>query len=561
MQSDLLFTLVSSQLITSSQQHELMQALQQRHQPLLDILLDNTRIRESTLAEHLAKQFTLPLIALSDYDYLTISQQPSLIELLQKFDAVPIAHEQQTLRLAVADPCQQELEQAFSFATGMSVELTIAHWTPIKQALQILRGESPPSSLTRRPIEAKQLTDMVSLSADEQDDHDDLSHDNAPVSRYIQQVLLDAVARRASDVHFEPYEQTYRVRMRCDGLLIAAEQPDYQLSRRLAARLKILAKLDIAERRLPQDGRLKLRLNHQTSVDMRVSTLPTLFGEKVVLRILDNRAIALDINGLGLNDGQKRTYLAALNKPQGMILLTGPTGSGKTVSLYAALNHLNAEHINIAAAEDPIEIAVPGVNQVQVQPDIGLDFSQALRAFLRQDPDIIMIGEIRDSDTAQMAIKAAQTGHLVLATLHTNSAAQSIERLTHMGIAPFNLASSLSLVIAQRLVRKLCPHCKQRDSVNPHTAKQFGLAAQEAIFTACEQGCAQCNLGYLGRTAIYEVLPICPTLTAAISRRDTAQQLNALALEHGLQSLKQSGVEKLRSGVTSLAELQRTLLV
>ncbi|UPQ87621.1 type IV-A pilus assembly ATPase PilB [Vibrio sinaloensis] len=560
MQSDLLTTLTHAKLITPAQQHQLTQAAQQSDQPLLDLLLDSTQISEATLAKHLAQVYSLPVISLSDFDYLAASRQLALNSLLHRFHAAVIALEAQTLRLAVADPCQQELEQAFRFATGMTIELAIADWTSIKQAIQQLPCSSPSSS-SHTPIQANQLSDLVTLSADEQRDDDDLSHDNAPVSRYIQQVLLDAVARRASDIHFEPYEQTYRVRLRCDGLLIAAEQPSYQLSRRLAARLKILAKLDIAERRLPQDGRLKLRLNHQVSVDMRVSTLPTLFGEKVVLRILDNRAMELDIDALGFNHTQKQTYLTALSKPQGMILLTGPTGSGKTVSLYAALNHLNAEHVNIATAEDPIEISLPGINQVQVQPEIGLDFSQALRAFLRQDPDIIMVGEVRDINTAKMAFKAAQTGHLVLATLHTNSAAQSIERLINMGIEPFNLASSLSLVIAQRLVRKLCPHCKRSDSAHTHLAMSLDLSDQEPIFSANVQGCQHCNFGYLGRTAIYEVLPVTSVIAEAIARRATAQQLNALALEQGLQNLKQSGSEKLRSGITSLAELQRTLLV
>lgn len=560
MQSDLLTTLAHAKLITPAQQHQLTQAAQQSEQPLLDLLLDSTQLGEATLAKHLAHAYSLPVVSLSDYDYLAASRQLALNSLLHRFHAVVIALEAQTLQLAVADPCQPELEQAFRFATGMTIELAIADWTSIKQAIQQLPGSSPSSS-PHTPIQANQLSDLVTLSADEQRDDDDLSHDSAPVSRYIQQVLLDAVARRASDIHFEPYEQTYRVRLRCDGLLIAAEQPSYQLSRRLAARLKILAKLDIAERRLPQDGRLKLRLNHQVSVDMRVSTLPTLFGEKVVLRILDNRAMELDIDGLGFNQTQKQTYLTALSKPQGMILLTGPTGSGKTVSLYAALNHLNAEHVNIATAEDPIEISLPGINQVQVQPEIGLDFSQALRAFLRQDPDIIMVGEVRDIDTAQMAFKAAQTGHLVLATLHTNSAAQSIERLINMGIEPFNLASTLSLVIAQRLVRKLCPHCKRSDSANTQLAISLGLSDQEPIFSANVQGCKHCNFGYLGRTAIYEVLPVTSVIAEAIARRATAEQLNALALEQGLQSLKQSGSEKLRSGITSLTELQRTLLV
>ncbi|MCL4164251.1 UNVERIFIED_CONTAM: hypothetical protein GTU68_020682, partial [Idotea baltica] len=363
------------------------------------------------------------------------------------------------------------------------------------------------------------------------------SQDDSPVSRFINQILVDAARKGASDIHFEPYEENYRVRLRCDGILVEIQQPASHLSRRLSARLKILAKLDIAERRLPQDGRIKLRLNDELAIDMRVSTLPTLWGEKIVLRLLDSSAANLDIDKLGYSEDQKALYLNALKRPQGMILMTGPTGSGKTVSLYTGLRVLNTTERNISTAEDPVEINLCGINQVQVTPKIGFGFAEALRSFLRQDPDVVMVGEIRDLETAEIAIKASQTGHLVLSTLHTNSAAETVTRLSHMGIEPFNLASSLSLIIAQRLARRLCDHCK----------------------AATSQGCNECNQGYSGRVGIYEVMPFSDQLKNSLIDKPNALAIENLARREGMRTLQESGLDKLLEGTTSYQELQRVL--
>ncbi|WP_256934067.1 type IV-A pilus assembly ATPase PilB, partial [Vibrio parahaemolyticus] len=409
-----------------------------------------------------------------------------------------------------------------------------------------------------KEINQEELASLVDVGADEIDNIEDLSQDESPVSRYINQILLDAVRKGASDIHFEPYEKMYRVRLRCDGILIETQQPPNHLSRRLSARIKILSKLDIAERRLPQDGRIKLKLNQDTAIDMRVSTLPTLFGEKIVLRLLDSSSASLDIDKLGYSEQQKQLYLEALRRPQGMILMTGPTGSGKTVSLYTGLNILNKPEINISTAEDPVEINLSGINQVQVQPKIGFGFAEALRSFLRQDPDVVMVGEIRDLDTAEIAIKASQTGHLVLSTLHTNSAAETIIRLSNMGVESFNLASSLSLIIAQRLARKLCPYCKQPQE---HTVQlqHLGIQTTDNIFRANPDGCNECTHGYSGRTGIYEVMRFDESLSEALIKGASVHELEKLAIANGMSTLQMSGIEKLKQGITSFSELQRVL--
>ena len=338
--------------------------------------------------------------------------------------------------------------------------------------------------------------------------------------------------------------------------MVETQQPASHLSRRLSARLKILAKLDISERRLPQDGRIKLRLNQDNALDLRVSSLPTLWGEKIVLRLLDSSAANLDIDTLGYNSEQKQLYLNALKKPQGMILMTGPTGSGKTVSLYTGLRILNTSEVNISTAEDPVEINLSGINQVQVKPKIGFGFAEALRSFLRQDPDVVMVGEIRDLETAEIAVKAAQTGHLVLSTLHTNSAAETVVRLTNMGIEAFNLASSLSLIIAQRLARRLCEHCRQPDT---NTPLHLEISAEDRIYRANPKGCSECTGGYSGRVGIYEVMEFNSDLSEALIKGASINQIEQLAQKNGMQNLHNSGIEKLKQGITSYRELQRVL--
>ncbi|WP_417870378.1 type IV-A pilus assembly ATPase PilB [Vibrio furnissii] len=560
MLTNLIAILRQAELISPTQEQAVIDHIHASGATVPEALIDLAIFHHHDLTEQLSQIFGLPETDLTRFDYAPLCQQLGLRELITRYQALPLHSNGQILTLAVADPTHLQVEDEFRFATGLQVELVLADHKALHAAIRRLYGRSLATPGTQgKEISQDELADLVQISDDEKTTIEDLSQDDSPVSRFINQILLDAVRKGASDIHFEPYESHYRIRLRCDGILVETQQPASHLSRRLAARIKILSKLDIAERRLPQDGRIKLRLDADTAIDMRVSTLPTLWGEKIVLRLLDSSAANLNIDKLGYNEQQKQLYLAALTKPQGMILMTGPTGSGKTVSLYTGLRILNTEQVNISTAEDPVEINLPGINQVQVQPKIGFGFAQALRSFLRQDPDVVMVGEIRDLETAEIAIKAAQTGHLVLSTLHTNSAAETVIRLANMGIEPFNLASSLSLIIAQRLARRLCPHCKV--AIMPPTAlqQQFGLLAEDAVYEAHPSGCTECTNGYSGRVGIYEVMAFHPALADAVMQRASIHQIETIAQQHGMQPLLQSGIEKLRAGITSFSELQRVL--
>ncbi|EGQ7811890.1 type IV-A pilus assembly ATPase PilB [Vibrio parahaemolyticus] len=546
-------------LLTFSQEETLIEHVKASGISMPEALLGSGFFTSSELAKHLSSIFCLSQPELSQYEYASLCQQLGLRELITRHNALPLYRTPSTLLLAVADPTNQQAEDDFRFATGLQVELVLADFRELSAAIRRLYGRSLSHEKSGlKEINQEELASLVDVGADEIDNIEDLSQDESPVSRYINQILLDAVRKGASDIHFEPYEKMYRVRLRCDGILIETQQPPNHLSRRLSARIKILSKLDIAERRLPQDGRIKLKLNQDTAIDMRVSTLPTLFGEKIVLRLLDSSSASLDIDKLGYSEQQKQLYLEALRRPQGMILMTGPTGSGKTVSLYTGLNILNKPEINISTAEDPVEINLSGINQVQVQPKIGFGFAEALRSFLRQDPDVVMVGEIRDLDTAEIAIKASQTGHLVLSTLHTNSAAETIIRLSNMGVESFNLASSLSLIIAQRLARKLCPYCKQPQE---HTVQlqHLGIQTTDNIFRANPDGCNECTHGYSGRTGIYEVMRFDESLSEALIKGASVHELEKLAIANGMSTLQMSGIEKLKQGITSFSELQRVL--
>lgn len=558
-QTNLSTVLRQKGLLTFSQEESLIEQVKASGISMPEALLSSGLFTSSELAEHLRSLFGLNQPELSQYEYASLCQQLGLRELITRHNALPLHRTPSTLLLAVADPTNQQAEDDFRFATGLQVELVLADFRELSTAIRRLYGRSLSHEKSGlKEINQEELASLVDVGADEIDNIEDLSQDESPVSRYINQILLDAVRKGASDIHFEPYEKMYRVRLRCDGILIETQQPPNHLSRRLSARIKILSKLDIAERRLPQDGRIKLKLNQDTAIDMRVSTLPTLFGEKIVLRLLDSSSASLDIDKLGYSEQQKQLYLEALRRPQGMILMTGPTGSGKTVSLYTGLNILNKPEINISTAEDPVEINLSGINQVQVQPKIGFGFAEALRSFLRQDPDVVMVGEIRDLDTAEIAIKASQTGHLVLSTLHTNSAAETIIRLSNMGVESFNLASSLSLIIAQRLARKLCPYCKQPQE---HTVQlqHLGIQTTDNIFKANPDGCNECTHGYSGRTGIYEVMRFDESLSEALIKGASVHELEKLAIANGMSTLQMSGIEKLKQGITSFSELQRVL--
>lgn len=546
-------------LLTFSQEESLIEQVKASGISMPEALLSSGLFTSRELTEHLNSIFGLNQPELSQYEYASLCQQLGLRELITRHNALPLHRTTSTLLLAVADPTNQQAEDDFRFATGLQIEMVLADFRQLSAAIRRLYGRALGQEKSGlKEINQEELANLVDVGADEIDNIEDLSQDESPVSRYINQILLDAVRKGASDIHFEPYEKMYRVRLRCDGILIETQQPPSHLSRRLSARIKILSKLDIAERRLPQDGRIKLKLNQDTAIDMRVSTLPTLFGEKIVLRLLDSSSASLDIDKLGYSEQQKQLYLDALRRPQGMILMTGPTGSGKTVSLYTGLSILNKPEINISTAEDPVEINLSGINQVQVQPKIGFGFAEALRSFLRQDPDVVMVGEIRDLDTAEIAIKASQTGHLVLSTLHTNSAAETVIRLSNMGVESFNLASSLSLIIAQRLARKLCSHCKQSQELTVQL-QHLGIQASDNIFRANPDGCNECTHGYSGRTGIYEVMRFDEFLSEALIKGASVHELEKLAIANGMSTLQMSGIEKLKQGITSFSELQRVL--
>ncbi|MUI55005.1 type IV-A pilus assembly ATPase PilB [Aliivibrio fischeri] len=560
MHTNLASILRQAKLISATQESCIIELVQAETHTVPSALLAQGILTPDELVSHLAQIFGLEVINVTQFDYAATCQKLGLRDLITRYQALPVSHDSCTIRLAVADPSIAQIEDDFRFTSGKQIELVLADQGQIQAAIRRVYGAGLSANDNQhKEITQDELASLVDVSLDEISATEDLSQDDAPVTRFINQILLEAVRKGVSDIHFEPYEDNYRVRFRCDGILVENSSPSAHLSRRLSARLKIMAKLDIAERRLPQDGRIKLKLNSATSIDMRVSSLPILWGEKIVLRLLDSSAANLNIDKLGYSDQQKALYLEALKRPQGMILMTGPTGSGKTVSLYSGLNILNTTEQNISTAEDPVEINLNGINQVQVNPKIGLTFAHALRSFLRQDPDIVMVGEIRDLETAEIAVKAAQTGHLVLSTLHTNSAAETVVRLGNMGIENFNLASSLSLIIAQRLARRLCNLCKQEDHLSDELREEYNISPSAIIYQANKEGCNECTHGYSGRIGIYEVMPFTRELSVAILKGATVRQIEQIAIQQGMDNLKTSGIKRLEDGTTSLQELNRVL--
>ncbi|MEZ8027348.1 type IV-A pilus assembly ATPase PilB [Enterovibrio norvegicus] len=560
----LISVLVRNGLLTDCQESMLLTQLNETSLSPASVLINEKIFSSAELSEHLSRIFSLPLDSINHYQYVEANHQINCRELTLSHGVLPLEINANLLTLAISDPTNLEAQDDFRFATGYQIKPVLVDHQQLTGAIRKLYGKHISSN--QSDSQSVSDDDLASLAVlDDNEESDAALNDDAPVSRYIQQVLLDAVRKQASDIHFEPFEHSYQIRFRLDGILQLHSSPPAGISRRLSTRLKILSKLNIAERRIPLDGRMKLTLGDGRSIDMRVSTLPTLFGEKVVLRILDGGSVALDIDALGYNEQQKRDYLTALDRPQGMILMTGPTGSGKTVSLYTGLKYLNTPERNISTAEDPVEINLPGINQVSVNNDISLSFATALRAFLRQDPDVVMVGEIRDLETAEIGIKASQTGHLVLSTLHTNSAAESITRLANMGVATYNLASSLSLIIAQRLARRLCQHCKMPHDNDDHRllslAQHYPSLKADQVFDARPEGCDHCNHGYIGRVGIYEVMPITRQIAEAIGRGASSSELENLAVENGMSTLQTSGIEKLNTGVTSLRELQRVISI
>ena len=553
----LLSALVKADALTSEQAHDLQSKAEKSGDSLLNTLLAEG-VSASTIAEVGAKRFGLPLV---DLDAIDTSDLPlNLVpeKVLQANNALPLFKRGRRLTVAVADPSDTGALDGFRFSTNMAIEAVVAEAPKISRLLE----DALSDSMDALGGELDDDLANVEFEKEEEDVHDveDSSIQDDVVVKFVTKLLTDAIRKGASDIHIEPYEKQFRVRFRIDGMLTESAKPPANLADRIIARVKVMSRMDISERRIPQDGRIKLKLSKKRSIDFRVNTCPTLFGEKVVLRILDPSSAQLGIDQLGYEPEQKKLYMDALDKPYGMILVTGPTGSGKTVSLYTGLNILNSGDRNISTAEDPAEIVVPGINQVNVNPKVGLTFANALRAFLRQDPDVIMVGEIRDLETAEIGIKAAQTGHLVLSTLHTNDAPQTLTRMVNMGVPAYNIASSVSLIIAQRLARRLCNNCRTPENIPDEELRREGfteddLAGSPKIFKAV--GCDQCTNGYKGRVGIYQVMEVSEAMGRIIMEGGNAMDIADQARKEGIDDLRRSGLKKVLAGVTSLEEINR----
>lgn len=555
MLSGLARQLVDAQLLAESAAQQAVVKAKQAKVPLVTYLVQQRLVQSRPLAELAAQEFGVPFLDLAAIDKEQLPKDIVNEKLMQQHHFLPLSKRGNKLFIALSDPTNQQAINDVSFGSKLAVEVVLVEDDKLHQAIEryldtgtggLDLGDIDLDLETdggERPQEAVAGTDA----------------DDAPVVKFVNKMLLDAIKKGSSDLHFEPYEKMYRVRFRTDGILHEAARPPVQLVSRISARLKVMSNMDISERRKPQDGRVKLKVSKTKSIDFRVNTLPTLWGEKIVMRILDSSSAQMGIDALGYEDVQKELYLQALKQPQGMILVTGPTGSGKTVSLYTGLNILNTEDINISTAEDPVEINLEGINQVNVNPRQGLDFSQALRAFLRQDPDVIMVGEIRDLETAEIAIKAAQTGHMVMSTLHTNSAAETLTRLRNMGVPAFNLATSVNLIIAQRLARKLCNKCKRVHEVPREALLAEGFREEEIGSVTLYQpiGCEECNAGYRGRVGIYEVVKITPALQQMIMEEGNSIEIAARMRTEGFNDLRRSGLVKAMQGITSLEEINR----
>jgi type IV pilus assembly protein PilB len=553
--------LVQDGVVDESGMHAALQAAIDRKTSFVTQLVLSGTAKARDIAIAASTEYGVPLF---DLDSLSVDLEAVRTvsdKLLAKHRVLPLFKRGKRLFLGVADPTNLHVIDEIKFQCGLGVEAIVVEDDKLQKLLDKAIEQVDTAMPSLSDEEGVDLESLEVSGGDEEAGGDIGRNDDvedAPIVRFVNKVLLDAIRRGASDIHFEPYEKVFRVRLRIDGVLREVAQPPVQLTGKIAARLKVMSRLDIAERRVPQDGRIKMRLSKTRAIDFRVSSCPTLYGEKIVLRILDPSQAMLGIDALGYEGFQKDLYMKHLAKPQGMILVTGPTGSGKTVSLYTGLNILNREDTNISTAEDPAEINLPGVNQVNVNNKVGLTFASALRAFLRQDPDVVMVGEVRDLETAEIAIKAAQTGHLVLSTLHTNDAPQTLTRLVDMGVKPYAIATSVSLVIAQRLARRLCSQCKQPLDIPAEALRKEGFQDADivnGIKIYGPKGCSSCTEGYKGRVGIYQVMEVSEDIQRIIMGGGNAMDIAAEAAREGVWDLRRSGLEKVRNGLTSLEEV------
>ncbi len=553
--------LVKNSIITKEQ---LTKALEEQkesggQQRLGSILIKNGLITEPDLTSFLSKQYGFPSINLADYDVDASVIKIIPVDIAQKYQIVPVNRSGSTLIIAMCDPSNIFAIDDIKFMTGYNVEVVIASESAIRGGIDKFYDQSASLADVMNDLE---LDDLEVIGEEEDVDVSSLERatEDAPVVKLVNLILTDAIKKKASDIHVEPYERSFRVRYRIDGILYEVMKPPMKLKNAITSRIKIMAELDIAERRLPQDGRIKIKLGGGKDMDFRVSVLPTLFGEKIVMRLLDKSNLQLDMTKLGYEPDALAHFQKEIHKPFGMVLVTGPTGSGKTVSLYSALSELNKVSENISTAEDPVEFNFAGINQVQMHEDIGLNFAAALRAFLRQDPDIIMIGEIRDFETAEIGVKAALTGHLVLSTLHTNDAPSTINRLLNMGIEPFLVASAVNLITAQRLARRVCSDCKVVEEIPVQALIDAGASANEAQEFVCYKGagCPKCNgSGYKGRVGFYQVMPMLEEIRELILNGANTAEIKRESMRLGIKTMRQSGLTKLKEGVTSFEEVLR----
>jgi len=553
--------LIAAGILTPEQAREAVNEAKAQRVSLIRYLIDTLDVGSKELAEMASVEFGLPVFDLRAMNREMLPEQQIDGEMMLKHHAVPLFRRGNRLFVAVSDPMNLGALDEFKFAAGINTDAVLVEDEALSKLIADLAEQSGgfDNDMASLGADGEYDLEIGDGSVEEEDDARDAA-DDTPIVRFVNKVLLDAIKQGASDIHFEPYEKDYRVRFRTDGILREVVKPPRNLAPRLAARLKVMSQMDISERRVPQDGRIQMKLSKKRAIDFRVNTLPTMYGEKIVLRILDPASAQMGIDALGYEEDQKALYMEALAKPQGMILVTGPTGSGKTVSLYTGLGILNEPERNISTAEDPVEINMAGINQVLVNPKVGLNFAEALRSFLRQDPDVIMVGEIRDLETAEIGIKAAQTGHLVLSTVHTNSAAETVTRLLNMGVPAFNIAASVTLIIAQRLARRLCGHCAEPETTVPQEALlELGFTTDQLSSATIKRpvGCGQCKDGYKGRVGIYEVVKITKPIASAIMDGANSLELDRVAREAGFNDLRQSALRKCAEGLISLEEVSR----